>query len=47
MWRSACGGIALSAVAMIAQDGSVFHAAACARSSKIAANGRGERRAPP
>ena len=40
MWRSASGGIALSAVATTAQDGSVFHAAACARSSKIAANGR-------
>ena len=40
MWRSASGWIALSAVATTAHEGSVFHAAACARSSKIAANGR-------
>jgi hypothetical protein len=32
--------MALSDVATTAHDGSVFHAAACARSSKIAANGR-------
>src|ERR671915_570280 len=37
MWRSAFGGIALSEVATTAQEGSVFQAAASARSSKIAA----------
>jgi hypothetical protein len=40
VWRSASGGIALSAVATTAQAGSVFQAAAAARSSKIAAKGR-------
>ena len=39
MWRSASGGIALSAVATTDHDGSDFQAAASARSSKIAANG--------
>jgi hypothetical protein len=32
--------MALSDVATTAHDGSAFHAAACVRSSKIAANGR-------
>src|SRR5207302_3655728 len=40
MWRSASGGMALSAVATIAHDGSFFQAAAWARSSKIAPNRR-------
>jgi streptogramin lyase len=40
IWRSPSGGMALSDVATTAHDGSVFHVAACARSSKIAANGR-------
>ena len=38
--RSASGGIALSAVATMAHEGSDFPTAASARSSKIAANGR-------